>query len=230
MSQPVALVMAKAPVPGRVKTRLGASTGMQRAAELALAALFDTLDACTDVFGADRCYLALDGAVSEAVGSAALELRLRDWTVLAQRGAGFGERLAHAHHDVGDLAGTPVVQIGMDTPQVGVDNDLNEVITALLDSDAVLGPAEDGGWWVLGLKDPRFASVLPAVTMSTARTCEDTRQALVSAGATVAIVRTLRDVDTIADAEAVASSAPLGLFARAWADHTVADHTVGVML
>jgi uncharacterized protein len=225
MSQPVALVMAKAPVPGRVKTRLGATTGMQRAAELALAALFDTLDGCEDVFGASRCYLALDGALSEALGSAALELRLRDWTVLAQRGAGFGQRLANAHHDVGDLAGAPVVQIGMDTPQVAGDNDLDDVIAALHDSDAVLGPAEDGGWWVLGLNDPTFASVLPAVTMSTPRTCEDTRQALLSVGATVAIVGTLRDVDTVADAEAVASSAPLGLFARAWA-----NQTAGVML
>ena len=54
-----ALVMAKAPVPGRVKTRLGARVGMEVAAELAAAALLDTIAACRSAFA--ECHLALDG-------------------------------------------------------------------------------------------------------------------------------------------------------------------------
>ncbi|MBU2074873.1 MAG: hypothetical protein KJ938_10585, partial [Actinobacteria bacterium] len=54
-----ALVLAKAPVAGHVKTRLGADVGLGRAAELAAAALLDTVEACTAAYGAEHCHLAL---------------------------------------------------------------------------------------------------------------------------------------------------------------------------
>ncbi len=74
-----------------------------------------------------------------------------------QRGDGFAQRLAHAHADVAALPARPVVQIGMDTPHAGPD-DLAAVADAVgRGNDAVLGPAEDGGWWVLG-RDRRRAS------------------------------------------------------------------------
>ena len=53
--------MAKAPAPGRSKTRLGRQIGHGAAAAVAAAALRDTLTACTEAFGADRCHLSLDG-------------------------------------------------------------------------------------------------------------------------------------------------------------------------
>ncbi len=208
-----ALVVAKAPVPGRVKTRLAATVGVDHAAALAAASLLDTLTAATQAFGADRCVLALDGDLGEGVGGDRLAAAARGWTVVPQRGEGLGARLAAAHDDAGP---GPVLQVGMDTPQASVAV-LHEVAADLDRHDAVLGPAEDGGWWVLALRDPGHAAVLADVPMSTRRTSEATLAALRGRGLSVARARTLRDVDTAADADAVAATALGSAFAAAWA-------------
>ena len=213
--------MAKAPVAGRVKTRLGQDIGMDDAARLAAAALLDTLDACTRGFGAQHCHLALDGDLATAVDGALIHQAVAGWSVTGQRGDTFAARLVNAHADLGGTASGPVVQIGMDTPQV-TPALLTAVVAALCAegdeaADAVLGPAPDGGWWVLGLRDSADAAPLVDVAMSTPTTCADTRQALVGSGLRVSTTAILRDVDTVADAVAVAHDAPDSRFARAWA-------------
>lgn len=210
--RPRGLLVAKAPVAGRVKTRLGADVGEGLAAELAAAALLDTIAACHAAFG-DRCLLALSGDLADAVRGDEIARSLDGWCVGPQRGATFAERLANAHADL--PPGGPVVQVGMDTPQVTAD-DLLATAAALEVHDAVLGPAEDGGWWVLGLRAPGAAVVLRDVPMSTPSTYDDTHAALVAAGLDVGCAGTMRDVDTVADAEAVAAHAPGVGFARAW--------------
>lgn len=204
------LVMAKAPVAGEAKTRLGASIGMSAAAEVAAAALLDTLEVCSAAFPG-RCTLALSGDLARAARGAELSAAVARWSVTPQQGTGFGERLAAAH---ASMAG-PVVQIGMDTPQVTVDL-LHKAAEALSAHDAVLGPAPDGGWWVLGLRDPRHAQVLTEVPMSTADTFERTLAALRGEGLHVGVTETARDVDEVADARLVAAEAPHTRFARAW--------------
>ena len=208
------LVVAKAPVAGRVKTRLGADIGMEVAAEIAAAALVDSLVACRDAVGAASCTLALDGVLADAVRGDELTRLLQGWTVRPQRGSGFAERLVQAHLSVPSGPG-PVVQIGMDTPQV-TPGLLLDAAEAAADHDASLGPAEDGGWWVLALHEARHAHLLGAVEMSTPTTHADTRAALENAGLRVATTATLRDVDTVDDADLVAASAPGSAFARAW--------------
>ncbi len=206
------LVAAKAPHPGRVKTRLGADLGHRAAAEVAAAALLDTLAACREASGAARCHLALAGDLAGAVREDDLRGALAGWTVRPQRGAGLAARLAHAHRELGP---GPVVQVGMDTPQV--DGALLGSVADLLDThDAALGPAADGGWWALGLRDPLHARVLREVRMSRPTTGRDTRSALESAGLSVAEGVVLRDVDTASDADAVAAQAPRSAFAEAW--------------
>ncbi len=208
------LVVAKAPVTGRVKTRLGAEIGMVNAAEVAAAALLDTLATCREAFGPDACLLALSGDFADAVRGDELTDAVEGWWVAKQRGSTFAERLSNAHVDAG--AGSPVVQIGMDTPQVTAAL-LRSAVADLDDQDAVLGPAEDGGWWMLGLRNPTAAVALHDVPMSTPTTYDDTRQALESAGLRVGVTGSLRDVDTVRDAAAVAREVPDGEFARAWA-------------
>ena len=208
------LVLAKAPVAGRVKTRLGVDVGMARAAEVAAAALLDTLLACGAAAGPRRCVLALDGDLAEAVRGDELSRAAAGWTIRPQRGDGLAARLVNAHLDVPAGPG-PVVQVGMDTPQLTA-GDLLAAAAATDDDPAVLGAAEDGGWWVLALRDPRDARALGAVEMSTPRTHDDTRRALQDAGLTVGATTTLRDVDTVSDADLVATAAPGSHFARAW--------------
>lgn len=214
------LVMAKAPVSGRVKTRLGRDVGMDEAARLAAAALLDTLDACTKGFNADHCHLALDGDLSSAIEEELIRQALTGWSVQEQRGDTFVARLVNAHADLAAAAVGPVVQIGMDTPQV-TPRLLRAVVTALTEgdeaTDVVLGPAPDGGWWVLGLRDAAHAALLSGVTMSTPTTYADSHGALSSTGLRVATAATLRDVDTVRDAVVVAHDAPNSRFAAYWA-------------
>ncbi len=208
---PSGLVVVKAPVAGRVKTRLGAEVGMERAAVVAAASLLDTLSACTAAFRPEHCHLSLDGDLDRAVRGDEIREALTGWSIHPQRGDGFGARLADAHARVPG----PVVQVGMDTPHATPDL-LLAAAAGLDDHDAVLGPAEDGGWWVLALRDPVRAAVLRDVRMSTPTTGADTRAALTAAGLDVVATATLRDVDEVADADAVALLSPGSRFAEAW--------------
>jgi glycosyltransferase A (GT-A) superfamily protein (DUF2064 family) len=207
------LVMAKAPVPGVSKTRLAATVGDDAAADVAAAALVDTLAAAADTVGAASCVLALAGDLADGARAADVRAALAGWTVVEQRGDGFDERLAHAHADAGD---GPLLQVGMDTPQLTPDL-LRAAAARLLDHDTVLGAAEDGGWWVLGRHDAGAAEALRGVTMSTPTTYDDTRAALLDRGLGVATTAVLRDVDERDDADTVALAAPGTRFAQAWA-------------
>jgi glycosyltransferase A (GT-A) superfamily protein (DUF2064 family) len=106
----------------------------------------------------------------------------------------------------------------MDTPQVDASR-LARVVSALDRADAVLAPAEDGGWWALALRDPAHGWALRAVAMSRPDTGNLTVAALASLGLSVARGPTLCDVDTAADAWAVARQVPDGRFGRAVRAH-----------
>jgi glycosyltransferase A (GT-A) superfamily protein (DUF2064 family) len=176
-------------------------------------ALLDTAETCTTAVGAAHCHLAIAGRLEDALHGDRLRTAVAGWQVRPQRGDSFGERLARAHAETPG----PVIQIGMDTPQVTVDQLLSVASALRADAEAVLGPAEDGGWWVLGLRDPAAAACLAGVEMSATTTYADTRAALRSRAVLVAETVRMRDVDTADDAEAVASMSPHTRFARLWA-------------
>ncbi|WP_409184894.1 DUF2064 domain-containing protein [Amycolatopsis sp. VS8301801F10] len=210
------LVVAKAPVPGFAKTRLCPPSTPEQAAEIAASALLDTLDAAFATDGA-LTVVAMTGDLSEAARGAEIGRALRKATVIAQRGWDFGTRLANAHADTAAVhAGLPVLQIGMDTPQVSpalLASAIEPVIAG--NSNAVLGGAEDGGWWGLGLADPRQAQVLTGVPMSRPDTGFRTRVALAGAGLRIGELPMLSDVDTMEDALRVAALRPDSRFAAA---------------
>ena len=213
MTLPVTLlVVAKAPEPGRAKTRLAASVGDRVAAEIAAAALLDTLDAVAATPVSARV-VALTGDVDGAANAAEIRRRLASFTVIAQHGEDFAARLAHAHADAGSC-GFPVLQIGMDTPQVSADL-LTECARRLIEAPAVLGMACDGGWWVLGVRESAMADCLRTVPMSVPDTGELTLKALRDNGIDVTTVQTLADVDFVDDVALVRDAcAPTSRFAR----------------
>ena len=209
------VVLAKAPEPGRVKTRLCPPAEAAEAADIAAAALLDTLDAVRATAGG-RPVLALAGRLDAAARGEELAGAVRDLPVVAQRGTGLGERIAAAHADASSRApGLPTLLIGMDTPQADARLLDRCVDTLLGPADAVLGPAADGGWWVLGLRDPQAAQVLAHVPTSRPDTGRRTLHALRAAGLRVVLAPTLRDVDTAADAVAVSRAAAGTRFAAA---------------
>ncbi|MED7925211.1 TIGR04282 family arsenosugar biosynthesis glycosyltransferase [Nonomuraea sp. LP-02] len=201
---PQLLVIAKEPVPGRVKTRLTPPFSPEQAAVLAEAALRDSLRAVAATPAAQRV-LALDGLPGSWLPQGLV--------VIPQRGEGLDERLAAAFSDAHRLRPGPVVLIGMDTPQV-TPALLEEAGAALTEHDAVYGPAADGGFWLLGLRRPDPALLL-GVPMSRPDTGKLQLDRLERAGLSVRLLPELTDVDTAADAATVAGQAPGSCFAAA---------------
>ena len=185
--------MAKAPAPGRVKTRLCPPCTPEQAARLAEAALADTLDAVA-ACGAARRVLALDGEPGDWLPAG--------FDVVPQAAGCFDERLAAAW----DAAGGPGVQIGMDTPQV-TPGLLEAALGTLDGAGAALGPTVDGGWWAIGLRRPDPAVFL-GVPMSTSGTGAVQYRRLLSLDLDVAVLPTLVDLDTVHDVRAVVDAAP----------------------
>ncbi|MER6567535.1 DUF2064 domain-containing protein [Streptomyces sp. NPDC001093] len=182
------LVIAKEPVPGRVKTRLTPPYTPQEAATLAEAALTDTLHTLLRA-PARRRVLALDGTPGPWLPPG--------YDVAPQSLGGLDERIiaAFAHCD------GPTLLVGMDTPHLTADM----IAGVGRDGrDAWFGPAADGGFWALGLADPaRVGALVRGVPMSTDRTGAIQRIRLAEAGLAVTDLPVLRDVDTAADAAAV---------------------------
>ena len=195
------MVLAKAPAAGRSKTRCSPPCTLEQAAELAAAALHDTL-ITVGATPARRRVVVLDGPPGPWLPAGV--------QVVAQRGNGLDERLTAAFADVG----SPAILIGMDTPQVSTQL-LAAAQNALCagDTDAVLGPAEDGGYWLVGLRRADPAAFV-GVPMSTTRTFDAQLTRLLERGHRVELLPRLRDVDIFADAVSVAATMPGTVFAR----------------
>ena len=200
------LVIAKEPVPGRVKTRLTPPCTPDEAARLARAALEDTLAAVAEARRPARRLVVLDGHPGDWVPAG--------FDVVAQRAGDLAERLAGAFAD----AGGPALLVGMDTPQLTAGL-LDTAIDALATPgvDAAFGPAPDGGFWAIGLRTPDPA-VFRDVPMSRRDTGLVQAARLAALGLRTATLPPLHDVDTIADAQLVAAHAPHSRFAAVLAE------------
>ena len=199
MSDGCVLVMAKAPLAGRVKTRLCPPCSPEQAASIAAAALADTLTAVANS-SATRRIVALDGEPGPWLPAG--------FEVIPQRGDSFEERLEDAWSAVDGAC----VQIGMDTPQVTAGH-LDNALDALRYAAAALGPAADGGWWALALRRPQ-PGAFTGVAMSTEHTGRDQEARLQSFGLDVIHLPVLIDIDTISDLLAVVRDAPNTLTSR----------------
>lgn len=197
-------VIAKAPVAGRVKTRLCPPCTPEQAAAIAEGALRDTLAAVAQA-PASRRICVLDGAPGDWLPEG--------FEVLPQVGGGLDERLAAVFGAVGE----PMFLVGMDTPQLTPE--LLEQATDALGrpgTDAVLGLTHDGGYWGIGLRDGRDEQLIRGVPMSRDDTGQRQLERLLERGLTVdADLPWLADVDHMPEAIEVARLVPGGAFAQA---------------
>ncbi len=200
MSGATVILLAKAPVAGRVKTRLCPPCTPDQAAEIATAAMLDSLAAIIATPGI-RPLVALDGAPGRWLP--------RGVDVVPQVAGGLADRLTGAFA----AAAGPAILIGMDTPQV-TPSRLRHAVDALLEPgvDAVLGPTVDGGYWIIGLRAPD-ARVFTGIAMSTDTTGAAQRHRLDALGFVTRELATDIDVDTFADARTVAAAVPHTHFA-----------------
>ena len=194
------LVLAKEPLPGRAKTRLSPALSATAAAAVARACLCDTLAAVAQVDVLRRTVV-LDGAPGSWLPAGV--------GVLPQVSGDLGARLDGAFRDACAVLGVPALLIGMDTPQVTPEL-LAAAVHLLLTGDRpVLGLAEDGGWWALGLPAP-LPGAFAGIPMSTAAAGAAQSVRLTALGQSPLALPVLRDVDLLDDLLAVAPLLPRG--------------------
>jgi rSAM/selenodomain-associated transferase 1 len=201
------IVIAKEPLPGKAKTRLHPPFTLEQAADLAAAAIDDTLAAVADL-PASRRILLFEGVHPPRSADG--------YEIMPQVSGDLDERLAAAF----DAVDGPTVLVGMDTPQLRAA-DLAPAFETRDDLDAWFGPADDGGFWALGLREPR-GDLIRGVPMSRDDTGALQLARLEQEGLRVGMLRELTDVDTYDDARRVAAAAPATAFARLFAQYAAA--------
>jgi uncharacterized protein len=195
------IVLAKQPRPGSVKTRLQPALTAVQAADVATAALRDTLRAAENAPARQRI-LAFDGDVRGWLPLG--------WRHVVQPTDALDARLTHAFTAAGR---GPALLVGMDTPQLQPHH---LIAFDAVTYDACLGLCPDGGYWAIGFSNPQAAT--PSITgIPMSRTDTGPRQyaRLVELGLRVQLLPSLVDVDTIDDAIEVARLVPESAFATA---------------
>lgn len=189
----IVMVVAKAPASGQTKTRLGASIGMQAAADLYRCMLLDVLDVVRRVPGVTPAIAYLPRG-SEAFFTEVAP----DFELVLQQGDDLGARLDHVLGACLSDGFTQAAVMSSDTPLVDPAA-IAQAFVALDDGhDVALGPCDDGGYYLMALDAPR-PSLLRPIEMSTPRVLQDTLAAAAQSNLRVALLPTTPDIDTIDD-------------------------------
>lgn len=187
-------VMAKAPRPGRVKTRLSPPLTLEQSAALNTCFLRDTTQNLAEVSGSGRSA----GVISYTpVGDEALfdGLLPQDFVLVAQRGDGFGERLLCAAQDILACGFGAVCLIDSDSPTVPASAFQQAVDALQRPGDRiVLGGSHDGGYYLIGMKQPH-AEPFENITWSTGSVLAETKAAIARAGIELVELPLWYDVD-----------------------------------
>lgn len=198
-------VMAKQPLRGKVKTRIAAVLGADQAAELYRCALQDTLALALSIADVARV---LSYAPPTGTSRRYFEQVAADFALIPQEGATLGKRISGI---LGPLLKnySSVVLIGSDSPDLPA-----EFITRAFEilrgtADVVLGPANDGGYYLLGMRSMQ-PILFERIHWSTAVVAQQTRARAAEAGLNMADLPPWHDLDTVADLQAlIAPGAPL---------------------
>lgn len=190
-------LMVRAPIPGRVKTRLAAVIGPEAACELYLAMVADILDGLRD------CGLPLLLFHDHRAGDSLPESwrRAAD-RVLTQRGGDIGMRMAGVFADSLALGFAQVILIGSDIPELA-SRHIRLALEGLAGCQAALAPAADGGYCLIALSRSSYQSQLFAdIPWSSGQVLASTLARFRELGLAPRLLPTLRDIDTIEDLRA----------------------------
>jgi rSAM/selenodomain-associated transferase 1 len=193
MSERALVVFVKHARPGVVKTRLAASIGDEAAAALYRALVEHVLEATTPRPGDYERLVFFDPPEALA--------EMRDWLpgvrLLAQCGGNLGARMSDAFAKAFARGASRVAIVGTDTPDVTRDT-VREALRALDAADGAIGPAEDGGYYLLALREPR-PQLFEGLAWSTPTVAAETRNRAAALRLTLHELPTLSDLDTLDD-------------------------------
>jgi hypothetical protein len=197
LTDPAAIVIAKAPRPGLCKTRLEPLLGAEGCARLQAALVARAAAWAADVGDPFVVFTPADAREEMAALAPGA-------TLVPQADGTLGDRLAAAFRAVSELHPGPAILVGVDTPQLRrahADAALGDLRDGI---DVTVGPAADGGYYLIGLQQPNDAVFdLPAELWGGSEVLVQTLRAADEAGLTVAMLRAERDLDDEADARAM---------------------------
>ena len=185
------IVFLKAPRAGAVKTRLAATLGAAEACAAYRRLVETLLPQLAALENVELCFTPDDA------GSEIMPWARTTWRLTAQETGDLGSRLDRAFRRAFDEGAKRIVIIGSDCPGV-VASDIQAAWTALLSLDVVLGPATDGGYWLIGLRAPQ-PELFANLPWSTNAVLRETLEWCRVGGLTTQLLRELSDVDTEAD-------------------------------
>jgi len=191
MSDQKLIVFLKAPRPGTVKTRLAAALGAAEAC-VAYRHLVETLLRQLASLEDVELRFTPDGAGSEIKPWAQ-----PTWRLTGQGDGDLGSRLDRAFRQAFGEGAKRVAVVGSDCPEVRT-TDIEAAWRALLSHDVAIGPAIDGGYWLIGLRRPH-PELFEHVRWSTNHVMQDTLERCRAAGLGTCLLRELADVDTEED-------------------------------
>jgi uncharacterized protein len=193
MSGRALVVFVKHPAPGAVKTRLAAAVGAEAAARLYRTLAEHVLEATTPGAGEYERLVFFDPPDALA--------EMRAWLpgvrLLAQSAGDLGARLNEATARAFARGASRVAVAGTDAPGLARDT-VVAALDALDAADVAIGPTEDGGYYLLALRQPR-PELFADMKWSTPSVAAETRARAAAAGLVVHELPVLRDVDTIED-------------------------------
>ena len=192
------ILFAKAPVPGHSKTRLIPALGEEEAARVHELLVLRTLDSVAKL-STDSGLLVIQMWGSAPHPKLELWSRQYGWPLIIQQGVDLGERMSHALTSVLEEGVDKAVLIGSDCPMIDAHY-VTEAINALDSSDVVLGPAEDGGYVLVGCRrgTPKLFN---GIDWGTDRVLEQTVGAASDDQLRLTLLDTLWDVDKPEDWE-----------------------------
>lgn len=194
MQNPSVIVFLKAPVPGQVKTRLARNIGPEPAMQAYKTMAEGQLERIGDVFPLEVHFAPRDA-----------EPRMKEWlgeqhALYPQCGGDLGERLQEAIASAHERNQAPIICIGGDCPSLNSEH-LNEAADALAQgTDLVIGPSEDGGYYLIGLRKP-FPQLLAGIPWSSSETLEATIARAKTLGLSIHLLEALYDVDELPELE-----------------------------
>ena len=203
------VLFTKAPVPGRVKTRLQPALSPEQAAALHQAFVEDSWETL-QCLGRESIRLFADidwPRFRELAAPAGISL---------QRGKDLGRRMLHCFKDLHNEGHDRIVIVGSDSPTLPGEY-LDQAFDQLDKVDAVLGPADDGGYYAVGCRCPR-SDMFDRVALSSPQTLQQTETAFRRAGLRSVRLPSWYDIDTPRDLVRLAADPRLPKHTRDWLD------------
>ncbi|WP_250433147.1 TIGR04282 family arsenosugar biosynthesis glycosyltransferase [Hanstruepera flava] len=187
MSDNLVIVFIKNLKLGKVKTRLAKTIGDQEAFEVYKLLVKKTEEATQNLHADKHIYF------SDAI----IPSKWPNTYKTVQKGSDLGERMKNAFKDGFEKGYKNILLIGSDLPDIS-EIIINEAFEVLKTNDTVFGPAEDGGYYLVGLKQ-LHNNLFSNIPWSTSKVFEETIKVLDSQSISVGLLQTLNDIDTFED-------------------------------